>query len=139
MIRVNDITACETNEETMIGLITVKLKDINNTVVDKVIKGNANIGEVLAISKEVFENEVKEKSDIINDEVVEEMKFSDINVKNDYHDGNKEVIHNNKSNHSTDSTCHEENNIMSNIQETALIKALGETNIIKLKTMISEK
>ena len=139
MIHVNDITACETNEETMIGLITVKLKDINNTVVDKVIKGNAKIGEVLAISKEAFEIEVKEESDIINDEVVEEMKSSDISVKNDYHDGNKEVIHNNKSNHSKDSTCHEENNIMSNIQETALIKALGETNIIKLKTMISEK
>ena len=36
----------------MIGQITLKSKDNNNTIADKVIKGNANIGEVLAISKD---------------------------------------------------------------------------------------
>ena len=42
----------------MIGLITLKSKDNDNTIGDKVIKGNANIGEILAISKD--------KKDMIN-------------------------------------------------------------------------
>ena len=54
MIDVNDITECEINEETMIELTTVKSKDDNDTVVDKVIKGNVNIGEALAVSKEAL-------------------------------------------------------------------------------------
>ena len=50
------------------------------------VKGNTNIGKVLAISKEAFETKVKEETDIINDEVVEEMKYSYTTVKNDYYD-----------------------------------------------------
>ena len=38
----------------MIELTTVKSKDDNDTVVDKVIKGNVNIGEALAVSKEAL-------------------------------------------------------------------------------------
>ena len=71
MIDVNDITACKRNEETMIWLIPAKSKNNNNTVVDKIIKGITNIGEVLGISKEAVETEVKEEADIIYDEVVE--------------------------------------------------------------------
>ena len=55
----------------MIGLIPAKSKNNNNTVVDKIIKGNTNIGEVLGISKESVETLVKEEADIIYDEVVE--------------------------------------------------------------------
>ena len=71
IIDVNDITACKRNEETMIWLIPAKSKNNNNTVVDKIIKGITNIGEVLGISKEAVETEVKEEADIIYDEVVE--------------------------------------------------------------------
>ena len=38
-------------KQTVIGT-TVKSKINNNTVEDKVIKGNANIGDILAISKD---------------------------------------------------------------------------------------
>ena len=70
MIDLNNITECETNEDTMIGLMTVASKDNDNTVVDKVVEGNANIGEVLSISNEALRIEVKEEADIINDEEV---------------------------------------------------------------------
>ena len=50
--------------------INVASKDNDNTVVDKVVEGNANIGEVLSISNEALRIEVKEEADIINDEEV---------------------------------------------------------------------
>ena len=49
----------------MIGLTTVASKNNNNTVADKVIQGNTNIGEVLVILKEALESEVKYEVDII--------------------------------------------------------------------------
>ena len=55
MINVNDISECETNEENIIRLITVKSKDNNNIVIDKVIKGDNNIHEVLVIIKKPLE------------------------------------------------------------------------------------
>merc|ERR1711957_772361 len=50
--------------------INVASKDNDNTVIDKVVEGNANIGEVLSISNEALRIEVKEEVDIINDEEV---------------------------------------------------------------------
>ena len=44
----------------------IKSKDDNNTVVDKFIRGNANIGEVIAISKD-NENMVSTDKAISND------------------------------------------------------------------------
>ena len=44
----------------------IKSKDNNNTVVDKFIRGNANIGEVIAISKD-NENMVSTDKAISND------------------------------------------------------------------------
>ena len=44
---------------------------ITFTFIDRFpIEGSANIGEVLALSKEVLETEVKEETDIIDDETV---------------------------------------------------------------------
>ena len=44
----------------------IKSKDNNNTVVDKFIRGNANIGEVITISKD-NENMVSTEKAISND------------------------------------------------------------------------
>ena len=87
----------------------------------------------LAIPKESFEIEVKEKADIINNDVVEEMKSSDTNIKSGYHGDSKENFKNNKSKYSKYSSYHEDNNIISKIQETALIKALDEKRYNKIK------
>ena len=43
------------------------------------------------------------------------MKYSDSNVKNDYHDESKEKINNHKTDHSKDSSYHEDNNIIISI------------------------
>ena len=89
---VNNITACKTNEKTMIELITIKSKNNDNFVIDTFIKGNDNIGEIVTISREALETKVKEETDIIDNEVVKEMKYVDTNIKNDYHDDSMEDI-----------------------------------------------
>ena len=50
------------------------------------------------------------------------MKYSDSNVKNEYHDESKEKINNNKSDHSKDSSCHEDNNIIRIITDHIVIE-----------------
>ena len=89
---VNNITACKTNEKTMIELITIKSKNNDNFVIDTFIKGNDNIREIVTISREALETKVKEETDIIDNEVVKEMKYVDTNIKNDYHDDSMEDI-----------------------------------------------
>ena len=61
IIDMEDISMGETNEEAMTEIITVNSKEDDDIVIDKVIEENDNIREVLAISKEPLNNEVKEK------------------------------------------------------------------------------
>ena len=63
-----------------------KWKNYDRAHYDTFIKGNDNIREIVTISREALETKVKEETDIINDEVVEEMKYSYTTVKNDYYD-----------------------------------------------------
>ena len=48
------------------------------------------------------------------------IQWSDTGEKNDNHDDSKEDINNNKTNYSNDFSRHEDNNIITNIQESNL-------------------
>ena len=50
------------------------------------------------------------------------IQWSDTDEKNDHHDDSKEDINNNKTNYSNDFLYHEDNNIITNIQESNLTK-----------------
>merc|ERR1712238_139582 len=68
IIDMEDISMCETNEEAIKEIVSVKSKEDDDIFVDKIIEDNDNIREVLAISKEPLGTEVKEKADIIEAE-----------------------------------------------------------------------